>query len=368
MIHRTLSILDEMDLGRRRFLKVVASGVAGIYSGLLLPTQAKSSLKGHTLTIGRLLMGTVVEGEANHPDLSIARRAVEVSLERMVEVDRLMSTFRPDSEISRANRLATEHPVQVGEATFGVLQEAQRIARMSHGAFDVTIHPLMELWRSTTREGRIPSRKEREATLASVAHADLSLDSAHRLVRFRRPGMGVDLSGIAKGYAVDAAAEALKEYGVNSGLIDAGGDLRVIGLNRQGGSWRVGLRHPLAPSRLLLSILVEDEAVATSGNYFRYFTVADRRYGHLLRPLTGTAADAPLSATVIARSAMRADGLATAAMLHREGAFAFINQVSEIEGIVISQQTRHPGKVSVQVTSGLKRRVELLDRSAELER
>jgi len=180
--------------------------------------------------------------------------------------------------------------------------------------------------------------------------------------------MGIDLGGIAKGYAIDMAAEALKEYGVNSGLIDAGGDLRVIGLNRQGRSWRVGLRHPLAPSRLLLSILVEDEAVATSGNYFRYFTVDGRHYGHLLYPRTGTPAESALSATIIGKNAMRADGLATAAMLHREGAFAFINQVSEIEGIVITQQTRHPGKVSVHVTSGLKDRVELLDRSAELER
>ena len=367
MTERALSILDEVEFGRRRFLMAVASGVAGIYCGLLSPRPAQSSTTVQTLSLGRLLMGTVVENEANHPDLSIARQAVEASLERMVEVDRLMSIFRPDSEVSRANRLAATRPVPVGQATFGVLQEAQRIARMSRGAFDVTIHPLMQLWRSVTKENRIPSRGEMEAALASVAHADLSLDAAQRLVRFRQPGMGVDLGGIAKGYAVDAAAEALKRHGVNSGLIDAGGDLRVVGQNRQGGSWRVGLRHPLAPSRLLLSILVEDEAVATSGNYFRYFTAAGRRYGHLLRPRTGTAADAPLSATVVAKSAMRADGLATAAMVVSDGASAFMEQVPEIEGIVVNRQSRYPGKVSVHITSGLKGRVELLDRRAVLE-
>ena len=368
MIHRTLSILDEADLSRRRFLMAVASGVAGISSGLLLPTQAKGSLKGHTLTIGRLLMGTVVEIEANHLDLSIAKPAVEAGLERMVEVDRLMSTFRPDSEISLVNRLAATLPVSVGEETFGVLTEAKRIGLMSGGALDVSIHPLMQLWHRTTEQGRLPSSREIEAALGLVAHSDLSVDPNNRCVRLRHQGMGIDLGGIAKGYAVDLAAESLKKSGVQSGLVDAGGDLRVVGQNRDGGLWRIGLRHPLEPSRLLLSVLVKNEAVATSGNYFCYFTVGERQYGHLLHPRTGTPADSALSATVIARSAMRADGLATAAMVHGAGAMAFLQRVSGIEGIVVHPLSRHPGKVSVQITPGLRGRVVLLDRSAELER
>jgi thiamine biosynthesis lipoprotein len=118
---------------------------------------------------------------------------------------------------------------------------------------------------------------------------------------------------------------------------------------------------------LLLSVLVEDEAAATSGNYFRYFTVGGRQYGHLLRPRTGTPADAALSATIIAKSAMRADGLATAAMVHGAGAMDLIRRVRGVEGIVVNPLARHPEKVSVQITPGLRGRVELLDRFAELE-
>ena len=249
-----------------------------------------------------------------------------------------------------------------------MLTEAKRIGLMSGGALDVTVHPLMQLWRRTAKEDRLPSSREIEATVGLVAHGGLSLDSNHRFVRLRQPGMGVDLGGIAKGYAVDAAAEALTKRGVLSGLIDAGGDLRVVGRDRDGGIWRIGLRHPLAPSRLLLSVLVEDEAAATSGNYFRYFTIGGRQYGHLLHPRAGTPADSALSATVIARSAMYADGLATAAMVHGAGAMAFIQRASGVEGIVVNPLARHPGKVSVHITQGLRGRVELLDRSAELER
>jgi thiamine biosynthesis lipoprotein len=313
-------------------------------------------------------MGTVVEIEANHPDLSLAREAIETGLRRMMDVDRLMSTFQPDSEISLVNRSAAALPVTVGQETFGVLAEAKRIGLISGGALDVTIDPLMRLWRRTTQRGRLPSSREIDAALGLVAHGGLSLDPDNRRVRLRHPGMGLDLGGIAKGYAVDVAADTLERRGVSSALVDAGGDLRVVGRDRDGGSWRIGLRHPLEPSKLLLSVLVEDEAVATSGNYFRYFTVGGRQYGHVLRPRTGTPAESALSATIIAKSAMRADGLATAAMIHGADAMEFIQRVGGVEGIAVQPLTRHPGRVSVQLTPGLRCRVELLDRSAELER
>ena len=368
MAERDLQILDEFDLSRRRFLLTIAGGFVGTLFGLLPPARAWGNSRMQTLTLGRLLMGTAVEIEANHPDLSIARDAIEAGLQRMVDVDRLMSTFRPDSEIGLVNRLAATRPVSVGKETFGVLTEAKDIALMSGGALDVTIHSLMQLWRSTTQRGRLPSSREIEAALGLVGQDGLSLDPDNRCVRLQHAGMGLDLGAIAKGYAVDAAAEALAKQGVHSGLVNAGGDLRVVGRNRDEGIWRIGLRHPLTPSRLLLSVLVEDEAAATSGNYFRYFTVGGMRYGHLLHPRTGTPADSALSATIVAKSAMRADGLATAAMIHGAGAMAFIQSVSEVEGIVVHPLARHPGKVSVQITPGLRGRVELLDRSAELER
>lgn len=368
MAERDLKILDEFDPTRRRLLLAIAGGFVGTLVGPILSERAWGNSRMQTLTLGRPLMGTVMEIEANHPDLAIARDAIEAGLQRITDVERLMSAFRFDSEIGLVNRLAATRPIPVGEETFGVLTLAKDIALTSGGALDVTIHPLMQLWRRATQRGRLPLSREIETTLGLVAHSSLSVDHNNRSVRLQQPGMGIDLGGIAKGYAVDAAAQALKQYGVNSGLVNAGGDLKVVGRNRDGSAWRIGLRHPLAPSRLLLSVLVEDEAAATSGNYFRYFTVGRQQYGHLLHPGTGMPANSALSATIIAKSAMRADGLATAAMIHGTGAMAFIQGVSGVEGIVVHPLARHPGKVLVHITPGLRGRVELLDHTAELER
>ncbi len=363
-----LSVLDQECLSRRRFLATVAAGLGGMVFGSLAPVRASGGVtQPRKLTLGRVLMGTVVECEANHPDLSVARHAVEAGLERMIEVDLLMSSFRSDSEIGQVNAAAGRQAVPVGPRTFRVLAEAQRIAEMSGGAFDVTTHPLTRLWRATTKMGRLPSRREIDMTLSSIGFDRLSLDPRTRRVQLCDHGMGIDLGGIAKGYAVDLAAEALTQRGVSSGLINGGGDLRVVGSSSQGGAWRIGLRHPLAPSTLLVSVLVEDEGIATSGNYFNFFEVGGSRYSHLLHPKTGWPADAPLSATAIAKSTMQADAVATAAMISGRDAPAFIQQSADVEGIVVRSLPRRADKLIVQITPGLRGRVEPLHPSAVIE-
>ncbi|PWB47127.1 MAG: hypothetical protein C3F12_03845 [Candidatus Methylomirabilota bacterium] len=364
---RDLTILDDFGRSRRRFITAIAGSAGGMLFGLVWPGTARSNSTQRTLALGRLLMGTVVEIEANHPDLSIARNAIEASLQRMEDVDRLMSVFQSDSEIGLVNRAAATRAIAVGQETFTVLTEAQQIGRISGGALDVTVHPLVQLWQRAAMRDRLPSSQEVEAAVGLVSYDGLSLDPRYRRVRLQRAGMGIDLGGIAKGYAVDVAAETFAHNGVRSGLIDAGGDLRAVGRNRDGAIWRVGLRHPLAPSRLLLAVLVEDEGVATSGNYFRYVTIGGRQYGHLLHPQNGLPANAALSATVVAGSAMRADALATAAMIHGTDAMTFIRRLRGVEGIVVNPLAGRPGKVAVRITPGLRGRVELLDGSAELE-
>jgi thiamine biosynthesis lipoprotein len=363
-----LSVLDHAPLSRRRFLATVAAGLGGMAFGSLAPGRAAARVTTpQMVTLGRPLMGTLVECEAIHPDLSVARRLVRVGLERMIEVDLLMSSFRPDSEIGRINAAAGQETVSVGHETFHVLAEAQRIGEMSGGAFDVTTHPLTRLWRAATGTGRLPSRREIDVAVSSVGFDRLSLDPRSRSVQLRDHGMGLDLGGIAKGYAVDLAAEALAQGGVGGGLVNGGGDLRVVGSAPQGGAWRIGIRHPLVPSALLVSVLAQDEGIATSGNYFNFFEVGGTRYGHLLHPRTGRPADAPLSATVIATSTMQADGLATAAMIRGGEALAFIRQSAKVEGIVVRPLLRRTGELLVQITPGLRGRVERLHPSAVIE-
>lgn len=367
MARQSLSILDRSLLSRRRFLATLAGSLGWMLCGFPPRVAARGISGMRSLISGRLLMGTVVEIEVNHPDLEIARQAVEASFNRMAKVDRLMSIFRPDSEISLVNHQGAEKPIQVGHETYTVLAEAERLAWMSGGALDITVGSLMRLWKLAEKRNQVPSAKEMDRALRLVGYDNLSLDHQDRSVLLKEDGMAIDLGGIAKGYAVDLAVEALQERGIQGAMVNAGGDLRVIGRTSDGSLWRIGLRHPQQPQSLLLSILVEDEAIATSGNYFNYLTIRGRRYGHLLNSRTGYPAESLLSATVIAKSAIEADGLATAAMIQGYNALELLQRIQGVQGIVISLLNRHPGKVLVQVTRDLRGRVELLDGSAFLE-
>lgn len=351
-------------LSRRRLLSVLGVGALGVVSGV---RSARATSAPRTVAVGRLLMGTVVEIEANHPDLGRARRAIESGLERMALVDRLMSVFRSESEISHLNRLAGGDPRRVSAHTYRVLTEAQALARQSGGALDVTVLPLMRLWSAAEVRGHLPSGRELDTALSASGADALDLDPSRPMVRLRRAGMGIDLGGIAKGYAIDLAVDALRGHGIESAMVNAGGDLRVLGRDRNRHPWRIGLRHPLDPHALILSIAAAAEAIATSASYFRFFTVDGRRYGHVLDPRTGRPADTALSVTALAPTAMRADGLATAAFVERPDDGLTLLRRPGAEGVVVTRGPGPRGQVIVRVTPALEGRVELLDPTAVLD-
>jgi thiamine biosynthesis lipoprotein len=330
---------------------------------LRAPGRAAERAEPRTAVIGRLMLGTLVETEARHESVAAARDALGAAFDRIDDVDRLMSVFH-DSEVTRLARAAGAEAVPVSEDTYRVLAEARAVAAVTRGALDVTILPLMRLWTAAAARGRVPSRAELDATARLVGVEGLFLDPRARTARLGEPGAGVDLGGIGKGYAVDIAVDALRARGVQSGIVNAGGDLRVLGRSPGGTPWRIGLRHPLRPDSLLLALWVEDEAVCTSGNYFRYFTVAGRRYGHVLDPRRGTPAEPALSATVVAPRAMRADGLATGALVCGVQGALDVMAAAGADGVVVSERKGHPGRVVAHVTRGLADRVERLDPTA----
>jgi thiamine biosynthesis lipoprotein len=354
--------------GRRQFLGQLAWGVGGTLLAFRAPASAAPADE-RTVVLGRPLLGTIIEAEADHPDLVVARRALEAGFARITDVDRLMSTFRPDSEISVIGRQAGRTPVPISPETRDVLAEAVGVGAQSAGALDVTVHPLVRLWSAAALQGRLPSRMELDRTLVLLGPAQLALDEGRCTARLARRGAGIDLGGIAKGYAVDAAVDALRAGGVRRGIVNAGGDLRVFGLARGGEPWRIGIRHPLRPASLLATVLIEDGAVATSGNYFRFVTIQGREYGHLLSPRTGFPAVGGLSATVLGPRAVRADALATAALVSGPGGAMELLARAGADGLVVERAARGAarGGVTVHATRGLKDRVTLLDRAAVLD-
>ena len=212
-----------------------------------------------------------------------------------------------------------------------------------------------------------PGSRQLDAALALVDYRRVHVDGANDTVRLGRHGMQLDLGGIAKGFAVDQAVAALRAQGVRSGMVNAGGDLGLLGRHPDGDPWVVGVQHPLLPARLLMALSVDRGAVATSGNYLRYRVYNGRRYGHLLHPRHGYPADTALSMTVVATTAMRADALATAAMVMGRDGLAWIGSQPGVEAVMVSRAPSRPDRLLVHASRGLRDRITLLDGTAIVE-
>ena len=312
-------------------------------------------------------MGTALECQAFHSDPQQARRATEAAFAAVRRVDGDMSLYRPDSDIGRLNRLSGRTDVTIRQSTAAVLRESLEVGRRSRGALDVTVTPLLNQWGFYSVRERAPGSRQLDAALALVDYRRVHVDDAKGTARLGRHGMQVDLGGVAKGFAVDRAVEALRARGVEQGMVNAGGDLGLLGRHPDGGPWVVGVQHPLTPARLLLALSLEGGAVATSGNYLRYRVYDGRRYGHLLHPRHGYPAETALSMTVVAPTAMRADALATAALVMGHDGLAWLASQPGVEAFMVSHSPSHPDRLLVRASRGLRDRFTLFDGTSIVE-
>jgi len=214
--------------------------------------------------------------------------------------------YDPASEVSRLNAAPAGRPVRISPELAEVLRAAQAAHRNTDGYFDVTVRPLVLLWKEAKQTGTLPTEAEIKKALSLVGFANVAL--AGDTVTFRKPGISVDLGGIAKGYVVHRTTEYLKQRGVKAGIVDAGGDLFAWGKKPDGSKWRIGIQHPR--EKTVFKVLeLEDQAVLTSGDYERYFIRDGRRYSHIVNPFTGMPDSDVVSITVVSPSLMAVDGL-----------------------------------------------------------
>lgn len=288
----------------------------------------------------RSVMGTFAEVTAVAPERATAQRAVEAAYTRLNDVNRLMSDYVADSEVGRLNALPAGDSLVVSPETFHCLEQGVRIAELSGGAFDMTCRPLVALWKQAGKDNRLPADADIQQVLARVGRRKLRLDPATRRVSPAVDGMQIDLGGIAKGYALDLAAEAMRVAGATGGLVDVGGDVVAFGPREDGRPWRVGVKHPFQAG-LLLTLSLRDRAVATSGVQQRFNTIAGRRYSHIVDPRTGRPAEQAPAVTVIAPDGLTADAWATA-----------FSVLSVDEGAALLEQTPLPGVEVMWVLPG----------------
>jgi thiamine biosynthesis lipoprotein len=233
--------------------------------------------------------------------------------------------------------------------TFEVLQQAAHFSGVSEGAFDVTVGPLVDLWRAAGEANEPPTEEALAEARRKVGFEKLILDDKAMTVRFAVEGMRIDLGGIAKGYAVDKAVEAMKQRGALGGMVDLGGNIRCFGrAPREQEKWRIGLQDPnVAPddpgsSKYLLVLELADESVATSGDYRRFAVVKGEKQSHVLDTRSGRGARQLISDTIIAPDAISADALSTAVnILGPEAGLALVERLPGIEAILIPADGRN---------------------------
>lgn len=295
-------------LTRRRLLTLGG----GVFVVALVPQALRHQRQLVTRTIP--VMGTVAEVLVVHHDRAEAEAAIDLAFERLRWVDATMSRFQAESDVGRVNLGAWRDAVPVHPATAAVIGEALRWAELSEGAYDPGVARLVEAW-DVTHRTQPPAREAFQRLAGRRFHRGIGLDrwQGRPVVRFDSPDIGLDLGGIAKGYAVDAAIGVLESVGIRDAVVNAGGDLRAIGRSADGDWWRVGVRDPAAPARISSEIEVVDQAIATSGDYLQGFDYGGRRYHHILDPATGEPREAAVhSVTVRAQTCLAADAGATA--------------------------------------------------------
>jgi FAD:protein FMN transferase len=292
---------------RREFL-AIGAGIFAV-SAVGLRVRHQSLVRRSTPVMGTIAEVAVVTRDERH-----ARGAIAAAFEELHAVDRLMTRFTASSDVGRANAGAFAAPVFVSAATAAVLAEALRWAALDGSAFDPCIGRSVELW-DVGRRTEPPSPEAVDRLAGRSLYRGLALHDTRdgAVVEFSSPDMAIDLGGIAKGYAVDRAVAALRDWGVTDALVNAGGDLYALGRSADGDPWNVGIRAADGVS-LTGTLTLQDRAVATSGDYEQFFESGGQRYHHLLDPATAAPRRALThSLTVAADSCMGADAAATAA-------------------------------------------------------
>jgi thiamine biosynthesis lipoprotein len=284
------------------------------------------------------IMGTRIFVELWAEDAPAGEAAIDAVMDEMRHIDDTMSTYKPTSEVSRVNALAATRPVRISRELFGLLGTALEYSRITEGAFDITYASVGYMY--DFRERKRPTEQQIAAALPAVNYRHVLLDRKTSSVRFSQPGVRIDLGGIAKGFAVDQGIAILKARGYSHALVNAGGDSRVIG-DRRGRPWVVGIRHPDHPDQIITRIPLVDAAFSTSGDYERYFDEDGVRYHHIIDPHTGHSASKVRSATVIAPTATRTDGLSkTAFVLGADEAMKIYNRLDDVDAVLVAPDGR----------------------------
>ena len=276
----------------------------------------------------RIMMGTFVE--VSSPN----KKTAEIVFAEIKRIENLLSKYLPGGEVFELNKIGK---LKVSPETFYIIKRSIEFSKASNGAFDITVAPLVDLWGFTNKDYRVPNYTDIKSALKLVGSDKIILHENDNVVEFLLPGMKIDLGAIAKGYALDCAVKKLKEEGIISCLINAGGQVYCLGA-KSGQPWKIAIREPGSKDYGGYFAL-QDKSASTSADYEQFFIQKKKRYGHIINPKTGYPADNTIeSVTVVAPDGLTADALSTAIfVLGKEKGLSLAKEFTEVEVKIIEK-------------------------------
>ena len=321
-------------------LQVFRSLLAFLFIGLAmtispLGNEHQTPLKRFEFT--EPIMGTIARIVLYAPDEQLALEASRTAFERMTALENMLSDYRPESELNQLCRDALGSPKPVSPDLFEVLSESQALAGKTGGAFDVTVGPVVQLWRRARRQKELPPSDRLAEARKLVGHQKLQLDSRSQTALLLIPGMKLDLGGIAKGYAADQALRALQSKGIEMALVGIGGDIALGAPPPEKSGWRIEIDPgPAFKAKPFKPLLLSRAGVSTSGDAEQFVEISGKRYSHIVDPRTGMALLGNRSVTIVAANATASDALATAlCVMGPKAGLRFIQSRRRTDGLYL---------------------------------
>jgi thiamine biosynthesis lipoprotein len=282
-------------------------------------------------------MGNRFQLSAVSESESLANEAIDAGIEEIRRIEKLLTTFNEESETAAINRNAGIKPEVVSQETFELIERSIRISEITRGAFDITYGSVdKRLWNFDAEMNKLPDAATASKMVRLINYRNILLNKADFSVMLKEKGMRIGFGGIGKGYAAEKAKLKMKNIGIDSGIVNASGDMTTWGKQPSGKPWTIGIADPNAKERIFSYMNISDMAVATSGNYEKFIVVNGQKYSHTINPRTGLPVNGIKSVTIICTNAEIADAMATPVMIMgiRTG-LDMINQINNLEAIIV---------------------------------
>jgi len=301
------------------------------------------------------LMGNRFELSVVAADEQWANRQIDAGIQEIQRIEQLLTTFNDQSETNRVNANAGVMPVEVSRETFSLIQRSLRISDLTQGAFDISYGSIdKRLWNFDQQMTELPDKETAKKMVRLINYRNIVLDDEKCTVFLREKGMRIGFGGIGKGYAAERAKQVMKQNGVESGVVNASGDLTTWGLQPNGKQWTIAISNPNAAHEAFSYMNISDMAVATSGNYEKFVMIGGKKYSHTINPRTGLPVTGIKSVTIITTNAEIADAMATpVTIMGINTGLDLVNQMKNIEAVIVDDNDRIYTSKNIKINNPL---------------